>query len=495
MWDIELVEGTEIRSRSKPSSDGALDSVFLIPPQFRPGRQPAQLAATSLIDGKQLWSTSLETTSFGTHVFAVDDLDGDGHPEIVLMRFEYQTGATVTAFEGRDGSRRWTWSARFSRQPEPGLALADLDGDGKRQVCLSLTPLSGRRRVVILDGAGHERAYREVASDGTNELAAVDLDGDKHDELLLRSNDRLEVWNGDLKSLWSSTANSSQIDQILPASPGRPAEILLRSAVGLDGHSGRPRWAGQPPLKPPAFIPALLDPGDASRMPRFLSQGLGSTVCRVALPTEASGIYAPPQGARVPDGLGRNDPRWTRPLPWTTGRVSTLGLKDFLVIVGLALSNVMIPLAILRLAARRRPWTMRVLLALPVAAAVPLMVFLSVTPQNESRADAWIAYDKLEFLLATFAGIPFLVYALAACVAMFRWQYKSLAGLAALELLTSLAVAAAWLSYDMRLMPAIERVRFCRLAFHLRSGRVRGRRHLDDWLADPRRHTRRKIFA
>ena len=111
VWDIELVEGTEIRSRSKPSSDGALDSVFLIPPQFRPGRRPAQLAATSLLDGKQLWSTSLETSSFGTHVFAVDDLDGDGHPEIVLMRFEYQTGATVTAFEGRDGSRRWTWSA------------------------------------------------------------------------------------------------------------------------------------------------------------------------------------------------------------------------------------------------------------------------------------------------------------------------------------------------------------------------------------------------
>ncbi len=278
VWDICLAEGTVIHSGSKLSAnvadldgDGALDSVILIPPPFGPGRRPTKLAAISLRDGKQLWSTSLGTHAFGAHVFAVDDLDGDGHPEVVLIGHDYQAHVIVTAFDGRDGSPRWTWSTRALYQPEPGMVLADLDGNGKRQVCLSIAPLSGRRRVVILDCEGHERTRREVACEGGNALNAADLDGDQRDELLLQSGDRLQAWSGKLKDLWSSPPKFARIDQILPASQGRPATILLQPAVGLDSQSGRPRWSGQPPLKPPAFNPTLLDPGDAKRMPPSMS--------------------------------------------------------------------------------------------------------------------------------------------------------------------------------------------------------------------------------
>ena len=137
--------------------------------------------------------------------------------------------------------------------------------------------------------------------------------------------------------------------------------------------------------------------------------------------------------------------------------MSTLGLKELLFITGLALANIIVPIGILRLAARRRPWTMRLVLALPVAAAVPLMVLLAVTPTFEARTNPWVAYARLEFLLATLAGVPFLVYTLAIGLALARGRWKSVAMLAALALVTSLVVAAVWIGYDMRSMPAIER--------------------------------------
>ena len=46
-------------------------------------------------------------------------------------------------------------------------------------------------------------------------------------------------------------------------------------------------------------------------------------------------------------------------------------------VAALAFLNVVVPLAILRLAARRRPWSVRLLMAVPVAVAVPLSVFLA----------------------------------------------------------------------------------------------------------------------
>ena len=139
-----------------------------------------------------------------------------------------------------------------------------------------------------------------------------------------------------------------------------------------------------------------------------------------------------------------------------TGRLSTLGLKGLLFVIGLALTNVIFPLAILRLAARRRPWTMRLLMALPVAAAAPLMALLALTPVLESRADPWIPYPKLEFLLATLAGVPLLVYGLAVCLALSRRRWKTLGKLISLALLASIVAAGGWLWYDMKSMPAIE---------------------------------------
>src|SRR5262249_53053788 len=160
---------------------------------------------------------------------------------------------------------------------DPRIVLANLDGNGKRQVCIVFLAQAGTRRIVILEDRGQERARREVKSNGESALEAVDLNGDGRDELLLSHTDPLEAWSGDLKQLWCSPAQSAAIDHILPATHGLPPSVVIEPAVILDGAAGQPRWAGQPSLKPPAFKPVLLDPGDAKRRPLFISAGLGAT--------------------------------------------------------------------------------------------------------------------------------------------------------------------------------------------------------------------------
>ena len=105
----------------------------------------------------------------------------------------------------------------------------------------------------------------------------------------------------------------------------------------------------------------------------------------------------------------------------------------------------MLPIAMLRLAARRRPWTIRLLMMLPVAAAVPLSTYLAVEPLLPAKLDPLPPYPRLLFALATVASIPVVVWMALAGWSLVRLRWKSLARLAGLTLLASAAIAAAWL--------------------------------------------------
>ena len=75
-------------------------------------------------------------------------------------------------------------------------------------------------------------------------------------------------------------------------------------ALALDGTTGQPRGTGQAPLVfwPEQFSPKLLDPGDFQRLPLSIGNGMGATVCRVAMPTTPQGTIAPPRGTSVGPG-------------------------------------------------------------------------------------------------------------------------------------------------------------------------------------------------
>src|SRR5262249_1289824 len=109
---------------------------------------------------------------------------------------------------------------------------------------------------------------------------------------------------------------------------------------GVADHRPRASVARPPPhadLRPgaaPAPRPRPggpgLGPGDAGRRPRPTP----SSICRFALPATPEGNYQPPAGDRFPPGQARDDPRWTRPLPWAGPILRTIGPRRFLAVIG-----------------------------------------------------------------------------------------------------------------------------------------------------------------
>jgi hypothetical protein len=188
----------------------------------------------------------------------------------------------------------------------------------------------------------------------------------------------------------------------------------------------------------------------------LITSGLGTTTCRAVLPTTPQGGYAPPRGARVPPGLARGDPRWTRPLPWTLVVAAEALSSGLRAVVALAVVNVVLPLALLRLAARRRPWTLRLLMTLPVAAAVPLAAFLALEHLIPTLPDPFPSSARTVYALGTVAGIPVVGYAFLVVGSLIRRRWRTLGMLAGLTVLASLAIALAWLWVDRRAMPPIE---------------------------------------
>ena len=172
---------------------------------------------------------------------------------------------------------------------------------------------------------------------------------------MLEYENRLHAWGSDLKERWSWPDQNGFSEIVLARDSQQPATIVVYPCIGLDGATGHPRWASLVPQYGwwTNYRPALLDPGDAGRSPLILSSGAGATACRSALPTNPNGSFARSSGLRVRPGLARNDPRWTRPLPWIAPTVQTVGPMGVLALFGLAAFNVGVPIVIFWLTARR----------------------------------------------------------------------------------------------------------------------------------------------
>jgi hypothetical protein len=122
----------------------------------------------------------------------------------------------------------------------------------------------------------------------------------------------------------------------------------------------------------------------------------------------------------------------------------------------LAVVNIAVPLLILRLAARKRRLSVQTLMALPIAAAVPLAVYLAVEPRLPERPDDLVSSPTLLFILGTLAGAPILAYLAVLCGSSIRRRWRLLALLIGMTLLASASTAVVWLWFDVRAMPALD---------------------------------------
>ncbi len=233
--------------------------------------------------------------------------------------------------------------------------------------------------------------------------------------------------------------------------------MMISPALALDAATGRPKWTGQAPLVPREFAPYLLDPGDSTREPRLIASGLGATVCRMAMETGVDGRIAEPQGRVVKARAAGDDPRWSRPLPWVTRLNGAFGPWGLLTAFGLAVVSVFVPVLIVRIArGRRRNYTIAALMSVPVAATLPLLVYLTLVPWLPPSDSSMLATDGRKFVTGTLAGVPMVACAMWIVASVVRRRWWVLVGLAGIVVVATMLVAVGWIWLDRKSMAGVE---------------------------------------
>ncbi|MEZ4381337.1 MAG: VCBS repeat-containing protein [Nannocystaceae bacterium] len=153
---------------------------------------PGVLRAIRGDTGEELFSNA-DAGLYGGSGLAIGDLDGDGKPEIVALA----SGGLVRAFD-TTGAITWTsagyqsdMATQFPYYSSP--SIADLDGDGKPEVIV------GR---LILNGDGSLRGKGAHGRGGARSSASVaaDLDGDGVQEVVVGD----AVYAADGSTIWSN---------------------------------------------------------------------------------------------------------------------------------------------------------------------------------------------------------------------------------------------------------------------------------------------------
>ncbi len=297
-----------------------------------------ELRALSGRDGRVLWSVNPLTPPNDYLVWLrvpLGDLDGDGVPEAIVT-----TRREVLALDGRTGQRKWAWSSEMMVNEGPHTLLVDLDGNGRRAVCLRVFGQDRQQQIVLLNGAGQERARIGVGKESLHWLHGwwrhQDVDGDGKEELFFAHDGHLWASRGsEQEALWkwrlpSGNLGDGAIMDFLSGGKGEPAVVVVwleKTVYGLDGKTGRPRWRCEVPHRyttfsspgPQLHVLAAKDspaPRVLCRWPSTGADDLGTAV-RQAWPTDADGRYQPP--APEPRTYPELDEMPTRALPWSYG--------------------------------------------------------------------------------------------------------------------------------------------------------------------------------
>jgi uncharacterized repeat protein (TIGR01451 family) len=147
---------------------------------------------------------------------AVADLDGDGQPEVI------GSGYTIFVLDGATGAQKWHMPSGYDRsQPGagsvgrtwPGIAVADLFGDGHQEI---ITAHSGGV-VSVYNAQGYFMPGwpQHPTSSELRGLSLADLDGDGQLEIVVTAaiGSKTSTWvyepNGSLRPGWPQLSNDS----------------------------------------------------------------------------------------------------------------------------------------------------------------------------------------------------------------------------------------------------------------------------------------------
>ncbi len=123
--------------------DGSLEMVLWLKSNAASGATPFEFRVLTLATGETRWSHQLDPGAVGAATFVGGDLDGDGSAEVVVCEQPLVLAEPVTeltALDGASGRARWIWRSTAVREvsdQKPKLCLADFEGHGRREVCVS----------------------------------------------------------------------------------------------------------------------------------------------------------------------------------------------------------------------------------------------------------------------------------------------------------------------------------------------------------------------
>ena len=464
VWDVRLAEYQVGLNKSVgflheiADLDGKGDHEIVVLLRGKPvmGAGSPQLQVLSLTDGQTRWVHEFDPNGVVSPAFAVGDVDGNGRFDVVVSdspREGESAVALVMALDGQSGKPFWSWrrgAARDEPDDVPRLRLGNFDGNGRRDVCVSFGVAPGKRRVAILDARGQERSGRDVEQGSLPGFWVTDLNGDGRDELLFHDGGSLRACRRDLSELWSLPTREA-VRELLPGARGRASTVVLNPSLGVDGATGRPKWMLGPAR-------SILKTSDGSNLTRALSGPDGTTICRVAMPTSADGRYRAARGVTARPPVLDNDPRREQRIIWI--RPNAL-YNDPLIqmLLGATLVNVCFPVMVLWLATRRRFWSMRLLLALPVVVALSMTgssTLISFMPDYlKPSPEPWSGL-VLHMVLLSMSGVPVVMYTVALALALVHRRWKKTAVLVAGAVLGAALILALSLWGVRQAKPAIE---------------------------------------
>ena len=173
-------------------------------------------------------------------LFAAGDMDGDGKAEFAICA---QTGTaigttpldiryyhwvlTIFTSEGNDAYRAvWTQRIRDVRDGGNGMVIADINNDGRNELCLATAP---NFYVIQYDNGGYHPLWHHPATNTSNPIVA-DINGDGMNALLFNSDNALAVFK-------ASAFSSSQPKIFLSTPWGITAKPVDESSVLVSWHT------------------------------------------------------------------------------------------------------------------------------------------------------------------------------------------------------------------------------------------------------------------
>ena len=204
---------------------------------------------------RQTWAHALPEGN--SYIFAAGDMDGDGKAEFAICA---QTGTaigtipldiryyhwvlTIFTSEGNDAYRAiWTQRIRDVRDGGNGMVIADINNDGRNELCVSVSP---NLYLIQYDGIDYRPIWHHPATNTSNPIV-TDIDGDGVNALLFNSDKGLGVFEASVLSSAQPSLVSvmpTQRPRLHAADYSPPNQLLLQfdKPMGLSAtYAGRYR--------------------------------------------------------------------------------------------------------------------------------------------------------------------------------------------------------------------------------------------------------------